>query len=65
VVIDEVWYDEIPWPIASDESLNLDPNHFSYTENDLSANWCQTPVGDDQLPSGDYATPGYLNLFCP
>jgi len=65
VVIDEVWYDEIPWPIASAESLNLDPNHFSHTENDLSVNWCQTPVGDDQLPSGDYATPGYLNLFCP
>jgi len=64
LLIDEVWYQEVPWPIASGESLNLDPIYFSHTDNDLSDNWCPTPIGSSQLPSGDYGTPGDQNVSC-
>jgi hypothetical protein len=65
LLVDEVWYDESPWPVALGESLQLDPSLLDATSNDLPASWC--PTANDpatELASGDHGTPGATNLAC-
>jgi hypothetical protein len=62
VVIDVVVFAVVP----NGRSLNLDPSHFSATDNDLPENWCPSPATAYHTTTvSDYGTPGTTNPPCP
>lgn len=62
--VDEIWYDEAAgWPSATSGSLNLDPG-ANLLDNNNASNWCNSPEGVE-IPNGDEATPGTMNVQCP
>jgi len=65
VIVDQVEYDESPWPSAISESLNLDPDSFG-GDNNASGNWCAHPNGAayEFGPNTDDGTPGTSNVDC-
>jgi len=63
VEIDLVSYLEDSFPGVPGRSMSLDPGAYDHVSNDDSANWCA--AGDqDELPSGDFGTPGQNNGSC-
>lgn len=63
VVIDAISY-TIPGGWLSGYSLTLNPTHISAVDNDTAANWCFARAADTYGTSGNYGTPGAVNL-CP
>lgn len=60
---DTVAWDGGPqFPDPKGAAMNLAPNKFSHTANDLGASWCEATTA---LPSGDFGTPGEANDGCP
>lgn len=47
--------------IGQGQSLSLDPENYSHTENDLAENWCKGKV---KFGDGDFGTPGVANPTC-
>jgi hypothetical protein len=48
------------------KSLNLDPDHYSSVDNDLSSSWCLAVTPYEITTKGtDYGTPGVANGQCP
>jgi len=62
VVVDQVVYSNITWPVSSGVSISLDPAKTTAADNDVSFSWCagMTAYGD-----GDMGTPGAANDVCP
>ncbi len=61
--IDRVDYGTGSFAVPTGASLNLDPIHFDFNNNDNGANWCAstTPIGTGL----DLGTPGTANEPCP
>lgn len=50
------------WPHDSGISASLDPGSYSYTDNDLAANWCE---GVAEYSINNFGSPGSANPTCP
>ncbi len=62
-ISDSVAWDGGPlFPDPKGASMNLAPNQFNHTANDIGAAWCEATT---PLPSGDFGTPGQANDLCP
>lgn len=62
VLIDEVAYDDLTFPLASGASMSLDPGLLTATDNDLAASWCEATT---QYATDNLGTPGAANDACP
>jgi hypothetical protein len=60
-VIDSVRYDAKSFRVTAGRAINLNPNAFNATANDTGINWCPA---SQQMPGGDYGTPGFANTPC-
>lgn len=63
IVIDEVYFDDRPFPRTEGQTTSLAPGAIDADDNDDPANWC---LGDGEYDGdGNRGTPGEANDLCP